>query len=139
MDGTGSEVDIASLAAAVGPLNEGLLRCRREPLDEQLRDGLILRFGSAYDLCHRTLRRFIRESAASPDDVDRMDFPDLIRTANQQNLLLGDWPTWRRFRDSRAEISCAYHAEIAQGIAGTIAGFVVEAEHLCGALRNRLA
>jgi nucleotidyltransferase substrate binding protein (TIGR01987 family) len=138
MDGAGSDVDIASLAAAVGRLNEGLVRCRREPSDEQLRDGLILRFGSAYDLCHCTLRHFIRESAASPDDVDQMDFPDLIRTGNQQGLLLGDWPTWRRYRDARARNSHTYQAKVAQDVAEAIPGFLMEAKYLRDELLNRV-
>lgn len=82
---------------AIGRLREGLDRHRREANDEQLRDGLIQRFEVTYELCHRTLRRFIRETAASPDEVDRMPFQDLIRTASQQGLLKGDWPDWRRY------------------------------------------
>lgn len=72
---------------AVARLREGLARHLRESADEQLRDGLIQRFEFTYELCHRTLRRFIRQTAASPEEVDRMAFQDLIRTANQQGLL----------------------------------------------------
>jgi len=59
------------------------------------------------------LRRFIRQTAASPEDVDRMAFQDLIRTANQPGLLLGDWPVWHRYRDARARTSHTYGAKAA--------------------------
>jgi nucleotidyltransferase substrate binding protein (TIGR01987 family) len=106
-------LDISPLANAVARLREGLERHQREPADEQLRDGLIQRFEYTYELCHRLLRRFVRQTAASPEEVDRMAFQDLIRTANQQGLLVGDWPAWHRYRDCRARTSHTYRAETA--------------------------
>ena len=123
-------LDIIPLANAIERLREGLDRHHGEPADDLLRDGLILRFGSAYDLCHRMLRCFIRRTAASPEEVDRMTFQDMIRTAYYQGFLLGDWPAWRRYRDSRAKTSYAYHAKTAQEVAESIPGFLEEAEYL---------
>ncbi|MEA2775193.1 MAG: hypothetical protein QOF90_599 [Acetobacteraceae bacterium] len=132
-------LDITPLANAIDRLSEGLARHLREPADEQLRDGLIQRFEFTYELCHRMLRRFIRQTAASREEVDHMAFQDLIRTANQQGLLLGDWPTWRRYRDSRAKTSHTYHAKTAQEVADAIPAFLAEAEYLRDELRRRLA
>jgi nucleotidyltransferase substrate binding protein (TIGR01987 family) len=132
-------LDITSLVNAIDRLGEGLARHQSEPADDQLRDGLIQRFEFTYELSHRMLRRFIRQTAASPEQVDRMAFQDLIRTANQQGLLLGDWPAWRRYRDSRAKTSHAYHAKTAQEVASAIPGFLAEAEYLRDELRKRLA
>jgi nucleotidyltransferase substrate binding protein (TIGR01987 family) len=123
---------------AIDRLREGLARHLSEPADDQLRDGLIQRFEFTYELCHRMLRRLIRQSAASPEEVDRMAFQDLIRTANQQGLLLGDWTAWRRYRDSRARTSHAYHAKTAEEVAESIPGFLIEAEYLRDELRKRL-
>jgi nucleotidyltransferase substrate binding protein (TIGR01987 family) len=136
---TGAAVlDLSPLANAVARLREGLARHQREPADEQVRDGLIQRFEYTYELCHRFLRRFIRLTSASPDEVDRMAFQDLIRTANQQGLLLGDWPTWHRYRDLRARTSHTYRAETAAEVAAAIPAFLAEAEHLRDQLRARL-
>jgi nucleotidyltransferase substrate binding protein (TIGR01987 family) len=132
-------LDITPLVNAIDRLREGLARHLSEPADDQLRDGLIQRFEFTYELCHRMLRRFIRQNAASPDEVDRMAFQDLIRTANQQSLLLGDWPAWHRYRDSRAKTSHAYHAKTAQEVVDSIPGFLAEAEFLRDQLRRRLA
>ncbi len=131
-------LDITPLVNATARLREGLARHQADPADEQLRDGLIQRFDFTYELCHRMLRRFLRQSAASPTDVDRMEFRDLIRTANQQGLLLGDWPAWHRYRDMRARTSHAYHAAIAQEVAAAIPAFLAEAEHLRDELAKHL-
>ena len=132
-------LDITPLVTVVDRLAAGLARHHREPDDDQLRDGLIQRFEFTYELCHRLLRRYIRQGAATPGDVDRMPFQDLIRTANQQGLLLGDWPAWRGYRDLRARTSHAYHAETARAVAEAIPGFLAESKHLRDELRQRLA
>ena len=67
-------VEASALADAVQRLREGRARCDREPADEQLRDGLIQRFEFTYELCHKTLRRYLRETAASPRAA-RKTFP----------------------------------------------------------------
>jgi nucleotidyltransferase substrate binding protein (TIGR01987 family) len=131
-------LDISPLVNAVARLREGLQRHQREPTDEQLRDGLIQRFEYTYELCHRMLRRFVRQTAASPEEVDQMAFQDLIRTGNQLGLLLGDWPVWHRYRDLRAQTSHTYREETAQQVAETIPAFLAEAEHLRDQLRSRL-
>jgi nucleotidyltransferase substrate binding protein (TIGR01987 family) len=132
-------LDITALVNAIERLREGLARHQREPTDEQVRDGLIQRFEYTYELCHRFLRRFIRQTAASPEEVDRMAFQDLIRTANQRGLLSGDWPAWHRYRDLRAQTSHTYRAETAQRVAEAIPAFLEEAEYLRDQLQMRLA
>lgn len=135
----GRSFDTGSFKNAVVRLKEGLVRHQREPTDDLLRDGLIQRFGCTYELCHRLLKRYIRQTAPSPDEVDRMSFQDLIRKANQQDLLLGDWPAWHRYRNARAMTSHAYQAKTAQEVAAAIPGFLVEAEFLRDELQKRLA
>jgi nucleotidyltransferase substrate binding protein (TIGR01987 family) len=132
-------LDITALVNAIERLREGLARHQREPTDEQVRDGLIQRFEYTYELCHRLLPRFIRQTAASPEEVDRMAFQDLIRTANQRGLLSGDWPAWHRYRDLRAQTSHTYRAETAQRVAEAIPAFLEEAEYLRDQLQMRLA
>jgi hypothetical protein len=68
-----------------------------------------------------------------------MAFQDLIRTANQQGLLLGDWPAWHRHRDLRARTSHTYRTETAQQVADAIPAFLAEAEYLRDQLQSRLA
>jgi hypothetical protein len=83
-------LDTTSLGNAVRRLREGLARSEREPADEQIRDGLIQRFEFTYELSYRMLGRYLKLIAASPDEIERMPFADLIRTGNAQGLLRGD-------------------------------------------------
>jgi nucleotidyltransferase substrate binding protein (TIGR01987 family) len=132
-------LDLTPLSNAIARLEEGLHRHARTPEDDQLRDGLIQRFEFTYELSHKMLRRYLRQVAASPDVIDQMSFQDLIRTGNQQGLLRGEWPGWRRFRDMRARTSHAYDAAIAAEVTAGIPEFLDEAVSLRDALQIRLA
>ena len=68
-----------------------------------------------------------------------MAFQDLIRTANEQGLLLGDWPAWHRYRELRARTSHTYQADTARQVAEVIPAFLAEAEYLRDQLQSRLA
>lgn len=133
------KLDTTSLGNAVRRLREGLARYEREPTDEQIRDGLIQRFEFTYELSHRMLRRYLREAAASPDEIERMPFADLIRTGNARGLLRSDWPAWRSFREMRARTSHTCDAKVASQVAAAIPVFLEEAEHLYAELQRRLA
>ena len=133
------KLDITSLGSAVRRLREGLARYEREPADEQIRDGPIQRFEFTYELSHKMLRRYLKETSASPDDIERMPFADLVRTANTRGLLRGDWPIWRRFREMRARSGHTYDAKVASQVASAIPVFLEEAEHFYAELQRRLA
>jgi nucleotidyltransferase substrate binding protein (TIGR01987 family) len=133
------DLDITPLANAVARLREGLDRHRQTPADDQLRDGLIQRFGFTYELCHRMLRRYPRLASPTPEEVDRMPFQSLIRAGNRQGLLPGDWAAWHRFREMRTRKSHAYHEETARQVAASIPEFLAEADHLLLALQARIA
>ena len=139
MSGDAVALDVAPLANAVQRLREGLRRYERDTADEQIRDGLIQRFEFTYELSHRTLKRFLAQTAASPGAIEAMSFAELIRTGNEQRLLRGDWPAWRRFREMRVRTSYAYDAAIAREVVAGIPEFLPEAEHLCRELQGRLA
>jgi nucleotidyltransferase substrate binding protein (TIGR01987 family) len=132
------KLDTTSLGNAVRRLREGVVRWRHEPTDEQIRDGLIQRFEFTYELSHKMLRRYLKEAAASPDEIDRMPFADLIRTANAEGLVPAGWPAWRRFREMRARTSHTYDAEVASQVVAAIPEFLEEAEHLYAELQRRL-
>lgn len=132
------KLDAAPLGNAVRRLREGLERHGREPMDEQLRDGLIQRFEFTYELSHRTLRRYLLENAASPEEVARLPFADLIRSGQAQGLLRRGWPEWRRFREMRARTSHTYAADAADLVVAAIPSFLEEVEHLFTELEKRL-
>jgi predicted nucleotidyltransferase len=83
------------------------------------------------------LRRYLRKSAASPDDIERMPFADLIRAENSQGLVRGDWPVWRRFREMRARTSQTCDAKAASEVVAAIPAFLEEVEHFYSELQRR--
>lgn len=132
-------LDATPLRNTLNRLREGLTRHRREPADEQLRDGLIQRFEFTYELSHRTLRRYLADNGPSPEEVNRLAFSDLVRAGNAAGLLRGEWPEWRRFREMRTRTSHTYESSIAEQVVGVIPDFLAEAEHLCAELERRSA
>ncbi|WP_088311076.1 nucleotidyltransferase substrate binding protein [Novosphingobium sp. B 225] len=123
-------LDFSSLAKAVARLDEGLARYQAELNDDQIRDGLIQRFEFTYDLSHRMLRRALEQASANPEEVDRMGFPDLIRTASEQGLVQGDWTAWRSYREMRNITSHSYDEAKALQVAAAIPAFLAEARAL---------
>ena len=123
-------LDLTPLANAIARLREGLARYVRDTSDDQVRDGLIQRFEFTYEISHKMLKRFLEATSANPSQFDTLNFQDLIRSANERNLLLGDWPKWRTFREMRAKTSHTYDEKVALEVVGHIAAFLEEAEHL---------
>ena len=132
-------LDTTPLRNAVQRLREGLARHLAEPVDEQLRDGLIQRFEFTYELSHRTLRRYLAQSGASSDEVERLSFADLIRAGGAAGLLRGDWPVWRAFREMRTRTTHTYDNTTAVQVVAALPEFLTEAEYLCAELERRLA
>jgi nucleotidyltransferase substrate binding protein (TIGR01987 family) len=132
-------LDVTPLRNAVQRLREGLARHLAEPADDQLRDGLIQRFEFTYELSHRTLRRYLVQSAASADEIESLSFADLIRAGCAARLLQGDWPAWRQFREMRTRTSHTYDSATAAQVVAAIPEFLAEAEHLCAELERRRA
>ena len=124
---------------AIQRLEEGLARYRADTSDTQIRDGLVQRFEFTYELGHKVLKRYLEFASANPEQFDEMTFQDLIRTANEQGLLLGNWPDWRGFREMRGKTSHTYNEDVAIEVVAGIPRFVEEAIYLRDKLRERLA
>lgn len=130
-------MDLTSLNNAVKRLDEGIARYQCDVSDIQIRDGLIQRFVFTYELSHKMLRRYLESSAASPTEFDVADFQYLIRSANEQGLLLSAWPEWRKFRDMRSKTSHTYDETVALKVVEGIPGFLDETRHLLAELEHR--
>jgi nucleotidyltransferase substrate binding protein (TIGR01987 family) len=131
-------LDLTPLHKAIARLDEGLLRYQLDISDTQIRDGLVQRFEFTYEISHKMLKRFLEQTAASPEQFDAMPFADLIRTANEKGLLLGDWPVWRGYRDMRSKTSHTYDEDIALQVVAGIPAFLAEAQFLAAELSQRL-
>lgn len=132
-------IDIDPLRGTIDRLGEGLARYELDVTDEQIRDGLIQRFEFTYELTHRMLKRYLESVSPSPEQFDAMPFQDVIRTGNEQGLLVGDWPMWRTHRELRNRTSHSYDEKIALQVVAGIPAFLTEAAHLRDQLEQRLA
>ncbi len=132
-------LDISSFSKAISRLEEGLVRYQRDVSDTQIRDGLIQRFEFTYELSHKTLKRYLESTSATPAQYDSMSFADLIRSGNEQALLLNDWTKWKAFRDMRSKTSHTYDEDIAQQVVAGIPDFLVDARYLHDQIKQRLS
>lgn len=131
-------LDISSLEKAIIRLEEGLTRYQQDEDDTQIRDGLIQRFEFTYELSHKMLKRYLESASATPEDYDQMPFQDIVRSGNEQALLLNDWPVWRKYRDMRSKTSHTYDEEKALAVVAVIPDFLAEAIYLRNQLKKRL-
>ena len=132
-----SALTIQPLTNAVIRLQEGWQRYLQDTSDTQIRDGLIQRFEFPYELSHKILKRYLENASADPTQFDLMSFQDIIRTANEQNLLLGNWADWKQYRDMRARTSHTYDEETAIAVVQGIEKFLAEAQFLQQKLQEK--
>lgn len=125
-------LEIAALGKAVSQLEIALATFREEPENTFVRDAVIQRFEFTYELAVRVLRRYLREAAISFDEVDQLNFKDLIRLGAKQELLLHGLPEWGDYRQARTETVHTYNETRAAEVAEAAYGFAAEARHLFG-------
>lgn len=135
---TNDTLSIDSFERAIQRLEEGIARHLSNINDDQIRDGLIQRFDFTYELGHRTLKRYLKFAAANPEEIDEMTFQDVIRTANGQGLIRGNWEDWREFREMRSRTSHTYDEETALEVTVGIPRFIEEVSYLRDQLRRRI-
>lgn len=131
------KLDLTPLENAITRLSEGLARYEKDTSDEQIRDGLIQRFEFSYEISHKMLKRHLEAVSPSPEQFDGMAFADLIRSGNEQGLLLGDWPKWRNYREMRGKTSHTYDEAVAIEVVQDIPAFLEEARYLLKQLQAR--
>ena len=132
-------LDFSPLVNAIARLDEGLARYDLDHSDAQIRDGLIQRFEFTYDLTHKMVRRALEAAAANPEEIDRMSFPTLVRTANEKGLVGSEWADWQRYREMRNITSHTYDEAKALQVAATIPAFLDEARDVLRRLQNQAA
>lgn len=131
------KLDVSPLANAVTRLTEGLARYERDIADTQIRDGLVHRLKVTYEISHKLLKRYLEARSVTPEEFDAMAFSDLIRSGNEQGLLLGDWTKWRVYREMRSKTSHTYDEETAIEVVRGIPAFLEEARYLLTQLQER--
>ncbi|MEN9314263.1 MAG: hypothetical protein RIS35_656 [Pseudomonadota bacterium] len=83
---------------------------------------MIQRFEFTYEISHKMLKRCLETLSANPAEFDGMSFQDLIRSGNEQNLLMGAWPDWKRYREMRSKTRHTCDEDVALEVVGGIPG-----------------
>jgi nucleotidyltransferase substrate binding protein (TIGR01987 family) len=99
----------------------------------------VQRFEFAYEISHAMLKRYLKQISPTPEQYNTMAFSDLIRSGNEQGLLLGDWTQWKIYRDMRSKTSHTYDQEIAISVVAGIPSFLDEVRYLRDQLKKRLS
>lgn len=132
------KLDLTPLANAVQRLHEGFVRYQQDTTDTQIRDGLIQRFEFTYEISHKMLKRYLESASATPAEYDDMPFADIVRSGNEQGLLLGNWAEWKTYREMRSKTSHTYDEEVAIEVVESIPAFLEEARYLLAKLQERM-
>lgn len=130
--------NISSFENALTRLDEILKRYQSNTTDDGIRDSVIQRFEFTYSIALKTLNKFLISQAFSSDDISPMSFNELIRTANQYNLLKSNLEKWTLFRNMRNLTSHTYDEATALKVVEIIPDFYEEAYFLLKQLRSKL-
>lgn len=137
------QLDLSSLRNAVGKLEQALAYCdsdlaRGDPNVAMLfKSAAIQAFEFTYELSWKMLKRYLENAAATAQTIEEMAFPDLIRTGNEQGLLLSSWPTWKDFRRARSITSHVYDEAKADEVFAIVPRFLADARYLLSRLEER--
>jgi nucleotidyltransferase substrate binding protein (TIGR01987 family) len=131
------KLDLSPFENALVSLNEAIKKFYEDESDKFIRDSVIQRFEYTYEVSYKMLRRFLQLSEHSEGSFDEFVFADVIRTANERNLLLGNLESWVEYRKMRNITSHSYDEEKANAIISVVPSFAKEAEFLLNKLKEK--
>lgn len=106
--------------------------------DDIVRDSVIQRFEFTYSIALKTLKKYFEGVAFVMEDVQQMTFNQVIRVANQLDLLHFELDRWTEFRQMRNLTSHTYDEEVARKVVAVIPDFCEEVGYLLKQLRSKI-
>ena len=129
-------LDFTALENFLQRLGEVVEIYKKNPQDTIVRDSLIQRFEFTYSITLKTLRKYFIERAFIVDDVNKLSFNEMVRTAMQLNLLKSDLAKWTEFREMRNLTSHTYDENVALKVSGIVPNFYEEITYLLKELKG---
>ena len=129
-------LDFTALENSLQRLGEVVEIYKKNPQDAIVRDSLIQRFEFTYSITLKTLRKYFIERAFIVDDVNKLSFNEMVRTAMQLNLLRSDLAKWTEFREMRNLTSHTYDENVALKVSGIVPDFYEEITYLLKELKG---
>ena len=102
-----------------------------------VRAGAIQAFEFVYELSWKFIKRYLEITEPTPEIIDQISFPELIRTACEKGLIQSDVNQWRLYRQYRSTTSHTYDEEKAELIFDELPKFLEEAKKLLKTLQER--
>ncbi|MDX1920167.1 MAG: nucleotidyltransferase substrate binding protein [Candidatus Caenarcaniphilales bacterium] len=135
------KLNFTSLEKAIAQLEKSL-RFSKSKLAEdpevfiEFRKASIQSFEFTYELAIKMLKRQLEQNASSSEEIDRLSFKDLIRTAAEKGLI--DEPTkWFEYREMRNLTSHSYDEERAEDVYKRLYNFLNSTKFLLECLTKR--
>ncbi|MGN0031621.1 MAG: HI0074 family nucleotidyltransferase substrate-binding subunit [Candidatus Gastranaerophilaceae bacterium] len=129
------KLNVKSLNQALESLKTSWNKYKEVPGDEFVRDSVIQRFEYTYALAVKYIQKYLEIILPNSDEVDNYTFNELIRTANEKGLLLGNLEKWATYRQRRNITSHTYNVEKALQVIEIIQDFIEETEFLYNKLK----
>lgn len=139
-------LDLSSLRDAVQSLEDSLevvsasdwFAAQSEKVQNTLVAGVIQNFEFVYELCIKMIRRQLELEAASPNEVDTLNFRNLLRAAGEKGMV-DDVSAWFTYRELRNITSHTYDHEKAKQVWQRTLVFIDDARLLLQRLEARNA
>ena len=138
-------IDLGPMQDAIATLTESLALIEdsrgqvSQPMRLLMQRGLIQAFEYNWGLALLMMTRYLREHDSTPDKHDLSVFEELIRVADEHQLLLSPFARWKAFRHARNLTSHTYDRAKAEAVAEVIPDFEREVIHMLSKLQGKLA
>jgi nucleotidyltransferase substrate binding protein (TIGR01987 family) len=136
------DLDLSSLRNAAHFYNEAVKAYGElieggttEAQRELLRSGLIQTFEMTYELCWKTMKRWL-ELNISPDEASGVNRREFYRIC-AENSLIDDVDQWMEFNQARNRTSHAYIETVAQEVFAVALQFLPHAQDCLAQLEKR--
>ncbi len=138
-------INLTPMANAIATLTESLRLVDEskgqlsEPMQRLIQRGLIQAFEYNYEMAIGMMTRYLRETSSDPDKHDLSVFQELIRVADESQLVLSPFAKWKAFRHARNLTSHTYNEGKALAVVAIVPDFEREIVHLLSRLQEKLA
>ncbi|MFM2344245.1 MAG: hypothetical protein RLZZ210_855 [Pseudomonadota bacterium] len=122
---------------AVYSLKDALTEYAKDKTNIYVRDACIKRFEYCYDLSTKMIKRFLSITSEQAEDIQSMDFQNIIRRGFTKKILQNSWDKWWEYRANRNKTSHSYDEINAISIVEELGLFYDEILFLLEALKNK--
>ena len=128
-------LDLSSFDKALASLNKALLRARKSPGDEELRDACIQRFEYTFEIAWKMLKRRIEIDMGNSAEVDTYSKKALFRVGAERGLIK-NVEGWFDYLEKRNLTTHTYDPSNAQEVFDVIEGFAKDAADLLRQIKS---